>query len=157
MAIEPESPTNGSSRLVPDSENLYRALNPKHYDAEGFPAENHFLLKAGAQKGEGLSAGIASEIPLESFRTLSVLEASYGPGFGVAEFNIAEALRPFRDDIGLFVEQQPEESWGEYAHAHAVITGHQHLGKNRDAKRKTWVVARHLANLARGSFNKPRA
>jgi hypothetical protein len=137
--------TTGS--LSVDAE-LYRALNPKHFE-DGLPGDNHFVMSRKHAPGDGVSTGIADLISISQLRSLEVIQ-TYGPACGIAVLNVGEVLAPVAM-LGISAVQQDAPDWGEFAGAHAVITGYQVLSGNV-GKRTISDFQRHLVRLARKRF-----
>ncbi|MGB0122802.1 MAG: hypothetical protein WA419_14115 [Silvibacterium sp.] len=134
---------------VPPEENIYRALNPRHFE-DGLPVDNHFVMTRRDRLGDGVSTGITSLISLSQLRSIETIRQRYGDDFGVAELNVAEALAPVRH-IGIGLLQSNAPDWGAFAGAHAVITGYQLL-RGDDRKKRMQDFQRHLVQLARKRF-----
>ena len=131
---------------VPSESNVYRALNPKHLE-NGLPGDNHFVMKATHAKDDGVSTGVDSLISLQQFQRLDVVCQVYGFPYGVAKLNVGELIEPV-SILGIRVVQQDAPEWGDWARAHAIITGYQTLTGNQ-GKRQIRDFQRHLVKLAR--------
>jgi len=137
---------------VSNESSIYRALNPNHLDG-GLPGDNHFVMKQNHPVDDGVSMGITALITLPQLRSIEILKQSYGDGFGVAELSVAEALAPVAG-TGIRIIQQDATEWGEFARAHAILTGYQML-IGREGKRKIREFQRHIVKLARKRFYPP--
>jgi hypothetical protein len=108
-----------SGPAVAPGDSLYRGINPQYYK-DGQVTTGVFFFNKTDTLENSPSVGIEKLIPLEKFHSFM------SPGWGVGQF---PASVP--QSLGLTVHPLPEPSWGTYADAHAVITGHQSLGKSK--------------------------
>ena len=131
---------------VPSESNVYRALNPKHLE-NGLPGDMHFVMKATHARDDGVSTGVDSAISLHQFQRLDAVSQMYGFPYGVAKLNVGELIAPV-STLGIRVLQQDAPEWGEWAGAHAIITGYPTLIGNQ-GKRQIRDFQRHLVKLAR--------
>lgn len=137
--------------ILGDGENVLRGLNPKHCE-DGLPTEGCFILRRNDPPDDGPSHGIheadhdqAANSPLGAAQGISVaafLTVLPAPDYGVARLNVGAALDPIRGrEIGFV--QKDDAKWGNFANAHAMVTGHQSLS-NRECKE----LVRHFTKLA---------
>jgi hypothetical protein len=137
---------------VPNECGLFRALNPKHYE-DGLPGDNHFVMTQNDPVDDGVSTGIRELIKLKRFRRLEHLVSRYGEGFGVAVLNVADILRPVQN-TWIRVQQKDAPLWGDFAKAHAIITGYQ-IVAGMPGRKIMLELQRHLVQLARNNFYPP--
>ena len=135
---------------VPGDLNLLRAINPNHLDGEGQVCDNSFFMSR-SKPGDGVSVGIELLITIEQLRNLQCIRERCQEACGVAVLNVDEVLKPVQD-TAIKVLQEDDEEWGCFAHAHALITGHQALPKGEVGKKKLKDFQRHLVNLARRRY-----
>lgn len=135
---------------VPGDLNLLRAINPKHLDDKGQLCTNSFFLSRSKPK-DGISTGIESLITIEQLRNLKCIKKRCEEVCGVAVMNVDEILKPVQD-TAIRVLQEDDEEWGFFAHAHALITGHQALPSGEVGKQRLQDFQRHLVNLARKRY-----
>jgi hypothetical protein len=100
------------------SDGLYRAINPNFYQ-DGALTTGVFFMKKRDKLEEGPSVGIEKLIPLDSFHT-------FKPKWGVGQFPVSVPI-----ELKLRVHPLPDETWGPYSQAHAVITDYQSLTNSR--------------------------
>jgi hypothetical protein len=130
---------------------VLRGLNPAHCEA-GLPTEGCFILKANDDPDDGPSYAI-QEAPREQ-AAIFPLGARFGisadvfltvlpnPDYGIARLSVGRALQEVRAN-GVTFAQKDDENWGQHRTAHAMITGHQGLGRKTRGD-----LQRHLAKLA---------
>jgi len=123
--------------LVP-TDSLYRGINPRFYE-NGKVLSGVFCLNKKDTLEDSPSVGIEKLIPLDKFHSLM------GAGWGVGQFPVSVP-----ESLGLTLRPFPHLSWGEYANAHALITGYQSLGK-----RKLGDVERALRDAMRQNVRIP--
>jgi len=104
--------------LVP-TDSLYRGINPQFYE-NGVVLSGVFCLKKRDTLEDSPSVGIEKLISLDKFHSLM------GTGWGVGQFPVSVPK-----NLGLTLHPFPHLPWGEYADAHALITGYQSLGKKK--------------------------
>jgi len=124
--------------VVVATDSLYRGINPQFYE-NGEVTSGVFCLKRKDTLEDSPSVGIEKLIPLDKFHSLM------GAGWGVGQFPVSVP-----EHLGLTVRPLPHLPWGEYANAHAVITGYQSLGK-----RKLGDVERALRDAVRQNVRIP--
>ena len=138
--------------VVPDQIDIFRALNPKHLE-DGLPGDKHFVMKATHAVDDGISTAISALISLQQLRQVEVIRQFYGPDFGVAQLNVGEAIAPVTT-LGIRVLQQDAPEWGQWAAAHAILTGYQ-VFVGQQGRRQIRDFQRHLVKLARRRYYPP--
>ena len=129
--------------ILGDGENVLRGLNPKHCE-NGLPTEGCFIIKAHDEEGPSFGILIAlpeneSAAPLGARQGITAeLFATLLPSadYGVSMLNVGTALQEVRGRGVIFI-QIDDDHWGEYRHAHAMLSGYQTLERRtlNDLKR----------------------
>jgi len=117
------------------ADDLFRGINPAYYHG-GRLLSGVFFMKARDTKDDAPSVGIVKLISLQEFQSVTK------PGWGVSRFPVSAP-----QSLELSVEPYADPEWGQYAQAHAVITGYQNwTNKRRDD------VCRQMRNIAEKSI-----
>jgi hypothetical protein len=115
MAGEVAPPLPAPAPAIDPTDLLYRGINPQYYE-NGQVLSGVFCLNKRHTLEDAPSVGIEKLIPLEKFHSFM------RPGWGVGQFPASVPLK-----LGLTVFPLPDSEWGDFARAHAVITGYQNL------------------------------
>jgi hypothetical protein len=124
--------------ILDDAEDVYRGLPLFHF-RDGLPSEGCFIMKARHTLEEGPSHMAANIIPREALRRF---EAFSPEKVAIVQLNTGEIRKPVRD-AGVILARRPDPYFEEYADAHAVLTGYQHM-----SSRELKDYQRYLARLA---------
>jgi hypothetical protein len=97
---------------------LFRFLHSTRVNPDGSVNSGAFGLRGDSE----LSLGIEKLIPPTSLEQFCSLK----PGHGLAKVRMDEIRA-----LGLDVQQNPEYEWGEFAEAHAILTGYADWSNSR--------------------------
>jgi len=110
---------------------LFRFLHRANVNPNGTVSSGAFSLR----RDSAISLGIEKLIPTTSLDAFCALK----PGQGLAKVRLDEIQA-----VGLNVQPEAESAWGEFANAHAVLTGYD--GWTNDRKETAARALRNAAN-----------